>query len=323
LSGGRPCASALRRFRHKAIQGKALFRQILSYSIIYIGIVIFSAAAAQAQTKPAVEPFPSYREDAASSVRHPGLDTDVSLYINHWRNSLPREGHGGFIEQDILTPGDPLAPPRKGAVLRFLKAYSRGVLEAGSGTRSTRHDREQVFFYVMGGEGRIEAGRKKAALKEGMVAVIPARLEYRFFNTGETPLETVIAVEEVPEDFIPAKEMSVGSYRNSKPIVGAHWAHIGRPFLYDVDPRFANRMGFIVVSIDNFDIAQPHTHGPGTEEIWLQLQGTSLLFFGNRLLWQEPGEAFLIPPNNKVPHCSINHTNEPMLWLYFGCRKEN
>ena len=58
---------------------------------------------------------------------------------------------------------------------------------------------------------------------------------------------------------------------------------------------------------------------PGTEEIWLQLRGKSLLFFGNRLLWQEPGEAFLIPPNHKVPHASINHSEEPMLWLFMGC----
>jgi uncharacterized RmlC-like cupin family protein len=89
-----------------------------------------------------------------------------------------------------------------------------------------------------------------------------------------------------------------------------------------VEPKFSNPMGFIVVSIDNFDIAQPHTHGPGTEEIWLQVRGRSLLLFGNRLLWQEPGEAFLIPPNNKVPHASINHTDDPMLWLYMGCRHE-
>jgi hypothetical protein len=39
-------------------------------------------------------------------------------------------------------------------------------------------------------------------------------------------------------------------------------------------------------------------------------------------LKQEPGEAFLIPPNRKVPHSSINHTGEHMLWLYFGCRHD-
>jgi uncharacterized RmlC-like cupin family protein len=81
-------------------------------------------------------------------------------------------------------------------------------------------------------------------------------------------------------------------------------------------------MGFAAVSIDSFDIAQPHVHGPGCEEIWCQVKGKSLLLFGNRLFEQEPGEAFLIPPNKKVPHSSINHTGEPMLWLYLGNRHD-
>lgn len=37
---------------------------------------------------------------------------------------------------------------------------------------------------------------------------------------------------------------------------------------------------------------------------------------------QEPGEAFLIPPNNKVPYSSINHTREHMRWLYQGNRHD-
>ena len=101
-----------------------------------------------------------------------------------------------------------------------------------------------------------------------------------------------------------------------------HWAHIGRGFGWDTPPKFANPMGFAIVSIDKFDIAQPHVHGAGCEEIWCQLKGTSLLLFGNRLFHQEPGEAFLIPPNRKVPHSSINATDEPMLWLYMGNRHD-
>jgi mannose-6-phosphate isomerase-like protein (cupin superfamily) len=80
-------------------------------------------------------------------------------------------------------------------------------------------------------------------------------------------------------------------------------------------------MGFVVVSMDAFDIAQPHTHPAPAEEIWLQIKGTSLLFFGNRLLRQEAGEAFLVPPTNTVPHSSINLDGERQLWLFFGCRK--
>jgi len=132
-----------------------------------------------------------------------------------------------------------------------------------------------------------------------------------------------MVVEEVPAAFVPNTEISVGSYHDSVPYVGMHWAHVGRSFIYDVPPKFANPMGFAAVSIDNFDIAQPHVHGPGCEEIWCQVKGKSLLLFGNRLYKQEPGEAFLIPPNRKVPHSSINHTGEHMLWLYFGNRHDN
>jgi mannose-6-phosphate isomerase-like protein (cupin superfamily) len=287
--------------------------------IVIIGVTGFLSISQEKLTE---EPDPSFSEDAKSNQRHPEVDTDVFLYINHWRNSLPYEGHGGFIERDILTPGDPLHPPKKGAVLKYLKAYKRGVLQPRSNTLPFKNDREQAFFYVMSGTGRIEAGHKKVELEEGTAFVIPAGLEYRIFNSSEEPLEMLIVVEEITDGFIPNKEMSIGSYHDSKPAVGYHWAHISRGFGWDVSPKFFNPMGFGIVSIDKFDIAQPHVHGPDCEEIWCQLKGKSLLFFGNRLLWQEPGEAFLIPPNNKVPHCSINHTNEHMLWLYLGNRHD-
>lgn len=292
--------------------------------LVSLSVILFALTGARislhAQQKLTVEPDPSYREDAVSVRRHPEVDTNVFLYINHWRNSPPREGHGGLVERDILTPGDPMHPGKKGAVLKYIKAFRRGLLESRANTKPTRQDNEQVFLYVLSGTGSIEAGRKKARLDEGTAAVIPAGLEYRLLNPTEVPLEMIIVAEETRPDFVPAKEMSVGGFRSSEPAVGHHWAHIARGFAYDVAPKFANPMGFIVVSIDKFDIAQPHTHGPGTEEIWCQIKGRSLLFFGNRLLWQEPGEAFLVPPNNKVPHSSINQTDEPMLWLFMGCR---
>jgi mannose-6-phosphate isomerase-like protein (cupin superfamily) len=287
---------------------------------IISAVVIGQSGGLQAQQKLAVEPDPSYREDAVSVRRHPEVDTNVFLYINHWRNSPPVEAHGGLIERDILTPGDPLHPAKKGAVLRYIKAYRRGVLEPRTNTKPIRYDKEQVFFYIMSGTGFVEAGGRKTGLEEGTAVFLPAGLEYRLLNPTEIPLEMIVVVEGTSAGFVPNKKISVGNYHGSEPAVGHHWAHIARAFNYDTPPKFSNPMGFIVVSIDHFDIAQPHTHGPGTEEIWCQLKGRSLLFFGNRLLWQEPGEAFLIPPNNKVPHSSINHTDEPMLWLYMGCR---
>ncbi len=295
---------------------------VLWPTMIFLVAVLGGVSALMAQQKLAVEPDPSFREDAVSNHRHPDVDTDIFLYINHWRNSLPVEGHGGLIERDILTPGDPLRPPRKGAALKYITGYKRAALEPRTNTRPFKHDKEQVFFYVMSGTGQVEAGRKKAPVEEGTAVFLPAGLEYRFSNPAEATLEMIMVIEEITPGFMANKEMSVGSYHNSIPNVGMHWAHIGRGFNYDIAPKFANPVGFAIVSIDKFDIAQPHVHGPGCEEIWCQLKGRSLLLFGNRLLWQEPGEAFLIPPNNKVPHGSINHTDGPMLWLYMGNRHD-
>jgi hypothetical protein len=93
-----------------------------------LALVALALVLGQVPGKLTEEPDPSFAEDAVSNHRHPDVDTDVGLYINHWRNSLPYEGHGGFIERDILTPGDPLRPPKKGAVLKYIK-----VIYAGAG----------------------------------------------------------------------------------------------------------------------------------------------------------------------------------------------
>ena len=120
-------------------------------------LAVVFAVSARGQQKAAAEAGPSYQEDAPSNRRRPGVDADVSFYITHWRSSPPREGHGGLIERDILTPGDPFHPREKGAVLRFLTAYRRAELPPHAGTRSFADAREQVFLFVLGGQGRIEA----------------------------------------------------------------------------------------------------------------------------------------------------------------------
>ncbi len=297
---------------------------ILITAALCLAAVLFSGGARQErqEQKITTEPFPSYSPGGPGVRRHPEVDTDVSLYINHGRNSAPRIGHGGLIERDILTRGDPLHPARKGAVLKYIKWYGCAALEARADTQRHRSASEQAFFYVTSGSGTLETAAKRAVLEEGVGAFVPAGLEYRITNPSPAPLEMILVTEEIAPGFKPQTEISSGSWRNAVPAVGHHWCHVARAFLYDIPPRFSNPMGFAVVSIDSFDIAQPHTHGPGIEEIWCQLKGRSLLFFGNRLLHQEPGEAFLLPPHDKVPHSSINPTDEPMTWLYMGCAHE-
>jgi len=293
-------------------------KKTLRLALAAVGVLVPLAHGRQTDVRPE---GPSYREDAAWNRRRPGTDIDASLYLNDGRTTPPREGHGGLIERDILTRGDPFHPPRKGAVLRYLAAYRRAELPARAATKSFADAREQVFLFVLAGRGELEADGRRVELEEGLAVVIPAGLSYRFDNPSDRPLELFLAAEDAPPGFVPERRLSVGRFTGSLPLVGAHWAHIARPFAFDHEPRFANPMGFVVVSVDAFDIAQPHTHPAAAEEIWLQVKGTSWLLLGNRLLRQAPGDAFLVPPTNTVPHSSINAGTEPQLWLFFGCRK--
>ena len=267
--------------------------------------------------------IPSYFELDEYNHRY-DTDTDVELYLRSYLDSPVHSGsvrHGGWIEREILTPGDPANPPKAGAVLKYITAYNWGKLDPGTYTQKTKSEKEQVFFYIAKGVGRVEAGGKKIDIEEGTGVFIPAGLEYQFFNTcNEHFLEAVVVCEEISSGFEPLKEIKVGSYKDHAPRAGMHWAHIGRGIIDGA--KFSNPMGLAIVSVDAFDVAQPHLHGPGCEEVWLQLKGTSLLVFGKRLFRQPPGTAFLIPPNFCIPHQSINHTDEPMQWLYLGNRHD-
>ncbi len=263
-------------------------------------------------------PVPSFEADSPYSSRVPGRGPDLDLYHRSWKDSPVVIGHGGFRIQAILEPGDPLDPPRKGAVLGCLTEYAHGFLPAGETTRLQTQPRHQTVFVVLGGNGTVTGGTVSADLAKGSGAFIPAGLSYRF-TAGTAPLEVLIISEQVTRDFVPAKEMQTGSYHDSVPGAGPfmHWAHIPRGML---SPTWQNPIGFGFITIDGGEIAHPHTAPIGIEEIWLMLEGRGLMFLGNRLFRHDPGEAFYIPPTHKVPHSSINPTDTPMLWMYLGIR---
>ena len=123
---------------------------------------------------------PSYEEGSWYVNDHPDDHVNVNLFFNSWKNSKTQIGHGGFVEQPFFTQGDPINPPRKGACLKYIHAYNHGILHSYQETSVTKHDDEQVVFYVMSGFGRVEAGGKSAEIKEGTGIFIPAGMEYNF-----------------------------------------------------------------------------------------------------------------------------------------------
>jgi len=243
----------------------------------------------------------------------------IDAYVRSWRQSFPKKSHGALIEREIFSKVDPANPSRPGALMQEVKGFSRAILEDHSSTVPTVHEAEQEVIYVVDGEGRIEAEGAAEKLSEGSAVLVPPKVSHVIVNETRNPLELLI----VREDAFPEAAQRVGKsilvrdYHSLPTSVGGHWCHIVRKLFGDED-GLVTLHNVLVVSIDGMNIGEPHPHGPGTDEIWYQLEGTSLLFLGKEIRRQRPGEAFMVPPDGETIHSSINDTDEPMRWFYFA-----
>lgn len=245
--------------------------------------------------------------------------SSIDAYIRSWRQSLPTKSHGTLIERRIFSRINLGNPSEPGAVMQHVKSFSRAILDGGVSTTPTIHETEQEVLYVVMGEGRIEAEGLVEKIWEGSCILIPPKVCHTIVNEGKAPLELLIVTEDVPKEAFDkvSKKAIVRNYHELPVSVGGHWCHISRK-LFGSEDGLVTLHSVLVVSIDGMNIGEPHPHGPGTDEVWYQLKGTSLLFLGREIRRQHPGEAFMIPPDGKTPHSSINDTDETMWWFYFA-----
>ncbi len=164
----------------------------------------------------------------------PELDPDIDMYINTWTNSIPINSHGMLVERYIMTHcDDPLNPPRKGAVLKYTNRFSRALLDIGCITSPTTLKGEQEIFYFVEGEGEISGGGKTFKVRKGILALVPAELEFTLLNTGDKPLIMYLINEPIPDGFRPndnilVKDEGTTIYRDQKGYNHAHWIHNGK-----------------------------------------------------------------------------------------------
>ena len=252
----------------------------------------------------------------------PGKDADIGLFMNSWKDSEPRTTHGALVERDILTQGDPMNPPRKGAVLIYVKRFTYAELPPDTSTEPVKLDGEQEIFYILSGKGIIKEGRNKADLYSGIAVLMPEKRKFTIANTGNEPLTMYLIAEPVPEGFKPKKKMVVKN-ENTLPIVSTsgHWSHIVKNVFLKTD-GCATLHGVLTVAHDPMTIGHPHSHNEGCEEAWTAIKGTSIAFIGKQIRMQPPGTAYMIPPDGNTPHCNINTSDEMIKLLYFSVRKD-
>ena len=244
----------------------------------------------------------------------------IDLYFGDWHGAAARTTRGALEERDILTKGDPQNPTRKGAVLRFVNSFTYATLPPRASSKAIRLDGQQEVYFIESGRGTATAAGQTTDLYRNIALLVPAGLEFSLTNTGAEPLAMYVINEPVPSSFRPNSTILVKD-ENKVPISSSdgHWAHIVKPLFATAD-GLGTLESVLTVTIDPLTLGKPHlVDHDDIEEVWTALNGTSLAFVGNRLLWQSPGMAFYHIPDNKTPHTNINQNEDTQVrFLYFA-----
>lgn len=248
---------------------------------------------------------------------------DIDLFIAGWQESLPFISYGSLIERDIFTrcSGDIMNPPSKGAVLKYINRFTHASLYGHNSTTPAALKDEQEIFFILSGKGTIKTGGKTSDLYEGISVLLPPGISFTMTNTGEEPLTMFLISEPLPEGFSPKKEIVVKD-ENVLPIPAntGHWTHIFRR-IFTKEDGMATIYQLGTVMLDPMTIGQPHSHDVGIEEIWAAIQGDITFMLGKSLRKLPPGSAYMIPPDGKTPHSTINVSDKTVKLLYFGVYK--
>jgi mannose-6-phosphate isomerase-like protein (cupin superfamily) len=253
----------------------------------------------------------------------PGKDVNIDMYMAGWEDSTPRRTHGALVERDILTSGNQLDPPQKGAVLEYVKRFSHASLDAGAKTTPTTLAGEQEAFYVISGKGTVSGGCVIRNIAPDSAFLVPEGLEFVITAVGNEPLCMYLVCEPTTPGFTPRKDLYVTSEAEVPfNTFISHWSYQERDLLVSTH-GFSILHAVITLTLDPMTIGQPHTHVKGCEEVWTTISGDNIAWLGKQLRDQPPGTAYMIPPDGKTNHANINWSKTGKVkMLYFSVRQD-
>ena len=248
----------------------------------------------------------------------PGVDPDIDLFMASWKESMPTHTHGSLIERDVLTRGDNMNPPRKGAVLEYVNRYTYATLPTRAVTTPTTLDGEQEILYIISGTGTISGGGDTYDLFRGIAVRVPAGLEFTMKNTGGDDLTMYLVAEPIPEGFRPNSELLVRN-ENTLPISSsnAHWIGVVKGLFATAD-GLGTLESILTCGFPPMTIFHPHSHVEGTEEVWATIDRDIHVFLGKQIRRQPAGTAYMIPPDGNTPHANFNVTDDLITMFYFA-----
>jgi mannose-6-phosphate isomerase-like protein (cupin superfamily) len=244
----------------------------------------------------------------------------LDLYFGDWHTGPVHTAYGPLREQDILTRGDALHPPAKGAVLRFASAYEHALLPARVSTSHIRLSGQQQVYFITSGEGTASSANQTVALSPNIAVLMPADLEFTITNTGDQPLTMYIIQEPTSPGFHPNTSM-LARNENQLPFITTdlQWSYMVKKIFVASD-GLATLDNVSTISLDALTVGRPQvTESSDVESVWTALKGTGIAFVSNQLRRQTPGTAFLEVPDGKTPHSIVNpYEDSEVKFLYFA-----
>ena len=288
----------------------------LTYIALLVGALTCAAQAPSGPQAPVAPQAP-----APERQQFVGLNekesVSVDRFIGHPTNSPTHFTHGTLLTHEILGPGDPYHPGQQGAVLEYRKLLSTAELQAGAETPLQAYP-DEYFFYVESGDGRLDDGKQFWDLKPGFAILAPPNVPHRLVNSSDKPLEMIMLQWTAG----PAAKNSL-IVRNTLLLPwceeNAHWNNFSHCILSASDGLLQGERIYTVM-LPPWVSSQPHSHTPGTEEVWTKLSpGVSPILIGSDLREAEQNSAYLVPPTGKTDHSNLNLSKtEPQWWLYIA-----
>jgi mannose-6-phosphate isomerase-like protein (cupin superfamily) len=284
--------------------------------------LLLSSFVATAQT-PTSQPAPG--APAAGPQRAPvvGLNekegVSVDRFIGHPADNPVHWSHGTLMTQAILEAGDPYHPGPQGDVLEYRKLLATAQLLPGSQTPLETYP-DEYFFYVQSGKGRLDDGKQYWDLSTDIAVLVPPGVAHRLINTSpDEPLKMIMmqwtAGPNAKHDLI---------VRNTRLLPwceeNAHWNN-GSRCVFSAEDGLLDGERIYMVMLPPWTVSQPHSHGPGTEEIWTKVTSGSIpILLGSDLREMDQDTGYLVPPTGKTDHSNINLSRDKMEWWVYIAR---
>lgn len=239
-----------------------------------------------------------------------GSNAYVDMYFADWHASKAQTT-GPVSEYAVFIRGDALKPTVKGAILRYVDSYVYATLAPGAASPTTTLSAKQRVYYFTSGTGSISAAGDSVPVSSSIAVLVPANLAFTIQNTGKNSLDAYVITEPCPGNFRPEAKLVVKD-ETATPISTAEqeWSRIVRP-LFSSGDGLATISTVETVTLDALTITRPFVGTtPNTEQLWMELTGTSIAFMGPYLRRQTPGMAYEHPPDNLAPTANVNYSQD-------------